>query len=64
VSAPREQDYTPMNVTFGLIEDEEAPDVPQTRDRAKRREEIGQRALASVARWREEALPAAALLPR
>src|SRR5450756_2407338 len=64
VSAPREQDYTPMNVTFGLIEDEEAPDVPQTRDRAKRREEIGRRALASVARWREEALPAAALLPR
>src|SRR5450830_1002015 len=64
VSFPREQDYTPMNVTFGLIEDEEAPDVPQTRDRAKRREEIGRRALASVARWREEALPAAALLPR
>jgi methylenetetrahydrofolate--tRNA-(uracil-5-)-methyltransferase len=60
VSAPREQEYTPMNVTFGLIENEEAPDAPPTRDRAKRREEIGRRALASVARWREEALPAAA----
>ena len=60
VSAPREQEYTPMNVTFGLIESAEGPDVPPTRDRAKRREEIGRRALASVARWREEALPAAA----
>ncbi len=61
VSAPREQDYTPMNVTFGLIED---ADVPPTKDRAKRREEIGRRALASVARWREEALPSPALAAR
>jgi methylenetetrahydrofolate--tRNA-(uracil-5-)-methyltransferase len=60
VSAPREQEYTPMNVTFGLIED---ADVPPMRDRAKRREEIGRRALAAVARWREEALPAPALTP-
>src|ERR1017187_10057529 len=50
VSAPRDQDYTPMNVTFGLIESAEGPDVPPTRDRAKRREEIGRRALAPVAR--------------
>jgi methylenetetrahydrofolate--tRNA-(uracil-5-)-methyltransferase len=55
VSVPREQDYTPMNVTFGLIDD---TGVPPIRDRAKRREEIGRRALASVARWRDEALPA------
>jgi methylenetetrahydrofolate--tRNA-(uracil-5-)-methyltransferase len=60
VSAPREHEYTPMNVTFGLIED---ADVPPMRDRAKRREEIGRRALAAVARWREEALPAPALTP-
>ncbi|HEX5855521.1 MAG TPA: methylenetetrahydrofolate--tRNA-(uracil(54)-C(5))-methyltransferase (FADH(2)-oxidizing) TrmFO [Thermoanaerobaculia bacterium] len=60
VSAPRAQDYTPMNVTFGLIED---ADVSPIKDRAKRREEIGRRALASVARWREEALPSPALAP-
>jgi folate-dependent tRNA-U54 methylase TrmFO/GidA len=52
-----------MNVTFGLIEDEDVPGVPPIRDRAKRRAEIGRRALATVARWREEALPAPALLP-
>jgi len=63
VSFPREQQYTPMNVTFGLIEDEDVPGVPPIRDRAKRRAEIGRRALATVARWREEALPAPALLP-
>ena len=51
-----------MNVTFGLIEDEE-PGAPATQDRAKRREEIGRRALAAVARWREEALPVPALTP-
>lgn len=57
VSAPREQEYTPMNVTFGLIEEEVVPGVPPIRDRAKRREEIGRRALAAVLRWREGALP-------
>ena len=57
VSFPREQEYTPMNVTFGLIEDEETPGVPPIRDRAKRRAEIGRRALAAVLRWRDEALP-------
>src|ERR1019366_3636895 len=61
VSAPREQEYTPMNVTFGLIENEETPDVPLTRDRAKRREEIGRRALEEVARWKEAALPVSAV---
>ena len=63
VSFPREQAYTPMNVTFGLIEEEDAPGAPKIRDRAQRRAEIGRRALASVARWRERALPAGALLP-
>ena len=57
VSFPREQEYTPMNVTFGLIEDEETPGVPPIRDRAKRRAEIGRRALAAVLRWRDDALP-------
>ncbi len=61
VSFPREQEYTPMNVTFGLIEDAEVPGVPPIRDRAKRRAEIGRRALDAVLRWREEALPARAL---
>jgi methylenetetrahydrofolate--tRNA-(uracil-5-)-methyltransferase len=61
VSAPREQEYTPMNVTFGLIENEETPDVPLTRDRTKRREEIGRRALEEVARWKEAALPVSAV---
>ncbi|MDL2719175.1 MAG: FAD-dependent oxidoreductase, partial [Acidobacteriota bacterium] len=61
VSFPREQEYTPMNVTFGLIEEEDAPGVPQIRDRAKRRAEIGRRALLAVLRWREEALPEPAL---
>jgi folate-dependent tRNA-U54 methylase TrmFO/GidA len=46
-----------MNVTFGLIEEEALPGVPPIRDRAKRREEIGRRALAAVLRWREDALP-------
>jgi folate-dependent tRNA-U54 methylase TrmFO/GidA len=40
-----------MNVTFGLIDDS---DVPPIRDRAKRREEIVRRALASVAAWRDD----------
>ena len=64
VSFPREQEYTPMNVTFGLIEEEDVPGAPKIRDRAKRRAEIGRRALAAVARWREEALPGPALQPR
>ena len=54
VSTPREGDFTPMNVTFGLIED---ADVPPSKDRAKRRAEIGRRALEEVARWKAYALP-------
>lgn len=54
VSTPREGDFTPMNVTFGLIED---ADVPPSKDRAKRRAEIARRALEEVARWKAEALP-------
>ena len=53
VSESDEAHYAPMNVTFGLIDDS---DVPPIRDRAKRREEIVRRALASVAAWRERAL--------
>lgn len=45
--------YGPMNVTFGLIDDAE---VPPSRDRAKRREEIARRALAAVAAFRDAAL--------
>ncbi len=58
VSFPREQEYTPMNVTFGLIEEEDVPGSPKIRDRAKRRQEIVRRALATVVHWRDEALPA------
>ena len=54
VSAPREGDFTPMNVTFGLIDD---AGVPASKDRAARRGEIARRALAEVARWKAEALP-------
>jgi len=53
VSESDEAHYAPMNVTFGLIDD---TDVPPIRDRAKRREEIVRRALASVAAWRGDAL--------
>jgi methylenetetrahydrofolate--tRNA-(uracil-5-)-methyltransferase len=58
VSTPREGDFTPMNVTFGLIEDAE---VAPSKDRAKRRAEIARRALEEVARWRAEALPVPAV---
>jgi methylenetetrahydrofolate--tRNA-(uracil-5-)-methyltransferase len=54
VSTPREGDFTPMNVTFGLIDD---TDVPPSKDRAKRRGEIARRALEEVARWKADALP-------
>ncbi len=53
VSESDPEHYAPMNVTFGLIDDSE---VPPIRDRAKRREEIVRRALASVAAWRDAAL--------
>ncbi|HVO52190.1 MAG TPA: methylenetetrahydrofolate--tRNA-(uracil(54)-C(5))-methyltransferase (FADH(2)-oxidizing) TrmFO [Thermoanaerobaculia bacterium] len=54
VSTPRDGDFTPMNVTFGLIDD---ADVPPSKDRAMRRAEIGRRALEEVARWKADALP-------
>ena len=54
VSTPREGDFTPMNVTFGLIDD---AGVPPSKDRAKRRGEIARRALEEVARWKSVALP-------
>jgi len=58
VSTPREGTFTPMNVTFGLLDD---AGVPPSRDRAARRAEIGRRALAEVARWKAEALPVPAV---
>ena len=58
VSTPREGDFTPMNVTFGLIDD---AGVPPSRDRGARRAEIGRRALEEVARWKEAALPVPAV---
>jgi methylenetetrahydrofolate--tRNA-(uracil-5-)-methyltransferase len=54
VSTPREGDFTPMNVTFGLIDD---AGVPPSKDRALRRGEIARRALEEVARWKADALP-------
>jgi folate-dependent tRNA-U54 methylase TrmFO/GidA len=53
VSTPRKGDFTPMNVTFGLMEDE---GLAPTKDRAARRAAIGRRALEEVARWKEAAL--------
>lgn len=61
VSTPREGDFTPMNVTFGLIDD---AGVPPSKDRAKRRAEIARRALEEVARWRAEALPVPSVTAR
>jgi methylenetetrahydrofolate--tRNA-(uracil-5-)-methyltransferase len=58
VSTPRDGDFTPMNVTFGLIED---AGVPPSKDRTARRAEIGRRALEEVARWKAGALPVPAV---
>jgi len=54
VSEPREQDFSPANVTFGIIDD---AGVPLSKDRAVRRQEICKRALETVAAWRDAALP-------
>lgn len=54
VSEPRTHDYTPANVTFGVLDDS---DVPRMKDKAARREEICRRARAAVASWAEAALP-------
>jgi methylenetetrahydrofolate--tRNA-(uracil-5-)-methyltransferase len=52
VSTPRSDSpdarFDPANVTFGLIDDTE---VPSSRDRAARRQEICKRALQTVAAW-------------
>jgi methylenetetrahydrofolate--tRNA-(uracil-5-)-methyltransferase len=63
VSTSREGDFTPMNVTFGLIDDAA---VAPSKDRGARRAEIGRRALEEVARWKEAALgvPAVTASPR
>jgi methylenetetrahydrofolate--tRNA-(uracil-5-)-methyltransferase len=54
VSERNERDYQPANVTFGIIDDAE---VPPSRDRAGRRQEICRRALETVGRWKGEVLP-------
>jgi methylenetetrahydrofolate--tRNA-(uracil-5-)-methyltransferase len=48
VSEPRTQEYTPANVTFGIIDE---TGLPHIRDKAKRREEICRRALAEARTW-------------
>jgi methylenetetrahydrofolate--tRNA-(uracil-5-)-methyltransferase len=53
VSEREARDYQPANVTFGLLDD---ADLPEIRDRAKRREVLAARALDHVHRWAGEAL--------
>jgi len=48
-----EKRFDPANVSFGIIDDSE---VPSSKDRAARRQEICKRALAAVAAWKGEAL--------
>ena len=55
VSAPRENDYTPANVTFGLMDDE---DVPKIRDKGARRELLVRTALGKIGAWADAALGA------
>jgi methylenetetrahydrofolate--tRNA-(uracil-5-)-methyltransferase len=55
VSSPREGDYTPANVTFGLMDD---ADVPKIRDKGARREALVRTALEKVGAWAEAALVA------
>ena len=47
---PKTKTFEPMNVTFGMIEDTSKSPV---RDRAKRRMKMSERALESIARYRE-----------
>lgn len=54
VSEPRENEYAPANVTFGLIKDQVAPEI---RDRSKRREMICRQALEAIEAWRAQSLP-------
>jgi methylenetetrahydrofolate--tRNA-(uracil-5-)-methyltransferase len=57
VSAPRESDYVPANVTFGLMDD---TDVPKIRDKGARRELLVRTALERLRTWAEAALGAPA----
>lgn len=57
VSERPERDYQPANVTFGLMED---ADIPEIRDKGARREAIVRSALAKVSAWICEALAAPA----
>jgi len=57
VSAPREGDYTPANVTFGLMDD---ADVPKIREKGARREALVRTALEKVRVWAQSALGASA----
>ncbi|HQR68449.1 MAG TPA: methylenetetrahydrofolate--tRNA-(uracil(54)-C(5))-methyltransferase (FADH(2)-oxidizing) TrmFO [Thermoanaerobaculia bacterium] len=53
VSAPRTGDYTPANVTFGLMDE---ADVPKLRDRGARREQLVRTALERLRAWAGAAL--------
>ena len=61
VSTPRDGEYTPANVTFGLMDDAE---IPKLRDKGARREAIVRGALSAVRAWVAEALPAPGETPR
>jgi methylenetetrahydrofolate--tRNA-(uracil-5-)-methyltransferase len=58
VSTPRDGDFTPMNVTFGLLDD---TGLPPIKDRAARRAALARRALEEVARWKADAFPVPAV---
>jgi methylenetetrahydrofolate--tRNA-(uracil-5-)-methyltransferase len=49
---PADQPFEPMNVTFGLIEDTSHSPI---RDRAARRRQMVERALAAIREWKEQA---------
>ena len=55
-----EKRFDPANVSFGIIDDSE---IPSSKDRAARRQEICKRALASVGAWKEDALAERRLRP-
>jgi methylenetetrahydrofolate--tRNA-(uracil-5-)-methyltransferase len=57
VSEPREGDYTPANVTFGLMDD---ADIPKVKEKGARREILVRTALEKVRTWAEAALGAPA----
>jgi methylenetetrahydrofolate--tRNA-(uracil-5-)-methyltransferase len=50
VSHANPHDYQPTNITFGIIE----PPPGHTRDKQKRKLAISERALADLARWKEQ----------